>query len=161
MRTATPSSGARPMAGMPRPLEFQLVRRTPEEALFNYLVAQYHPLGYARPVGEHLNYLVYATVRPIAYLAWSSPPRHLGPATASPPGRPKCVVISVFSPTILATSFCLGSAFHIWRRRCWVRWLAESRQTGSVSTVTRSIFWRPSSILNAIAVPVIGRPTGQ
>jgi hypothetical protein len=34
-----------------RPLEFQQVRRTPEEPLFNYLVAQYHPLGYARPVG--------------------------------------------------------------------------------------------------------------
>ena len=41
-----------------RPLEFQQVRRTPEEPLFNYLVAQYHPLGYARPVGEHLKYLV-------------------------------------------------------------------------------------------------------
>jgi hypothetical protein len=62
-----------------RPLEFQQVRRTPEEPLFNYLVAQYHPLGYARPVGEHLKYLVYAAGRPIACLAWSSVPRHLGP----------------------------------------------------------------------------------
>jgi hypothetical protein len=62
-----------------RPLEFQQVRRTPEEPLFNYLVAQYHPLGYARPVGEHLKYLVYAAGRPIACLAWSSAPRHLGP----------------------------------------------------------------------------------
>jgi hypothetical protein len=61
-----------------RPLEFQQVRRTPEEPLFNYLVAQYHPLGYARPVGEHLKYLVYAAGRPIACLAWSSAPRHLG-----------------------------------------------------------------------------------
>ena len=61
-----------------RPLEFQQVRRTPEEPLFNYLIAQYHPLGYARPVGEHLKYLVYATGRPIACLAWSSAPRHLG-----------------------------------------------------------------------------------
>ena len=34
-----------------RPLEFQPVRRTPEEPLFNHLVAQYHPLGYTRPVG--------------------------------------------------------------------------------------------------------------
>jgi hypothetical protein len=34
-----------------RPLEFQPVRRTPEEPIFNYLVAQYHPLGYTRPVG--------------------------------------------------------------------------------------------------------------
>jgi len=61
-----------------RPLEFQPVRRTPEEPLFDYLVAQYHPLGYVRPVGEHLKYLVYATGRPIACLAWSSAPRHLG-----------------------------------------------------------------------------------
>jgi hypothetical protein len=61
-----------------RPLEFQPVRRTPEEPLFNYLVAQYHPLGYVRPVGEHLKYLVYAAGRPIACLAWSSAPRHLG-----------------------------------------------------------------------------------
>jgi hypothetical protein len=61
-----------------RPLEFQQVRRTPEEPLFNYLVAEYHPLGYARPVGEHLKYLVYAAGRPIACVAWSSAPRHLG-----------------------------------------------------------------------------------
>jgi hypothetical protein len=60
-----------------RPLEFQQVRRTPEEPLFNYLVAQYHPLGYVRPVGEHLKYLVSAAGRPIACLAWSSAPRHL------------------------------------------------------------------------------------
>jgi Domain of unknown function (DUF4338) len=61
-----------------RPLEFQQVRRTPEEPLFNDLVAQYHPLGYARPVGEHLKYLVSAAGRVIACLAWSSAPRHLG-----------------------------------------------------------------------------------
>jgi len=61
-----------------RPLEFQQVRRTPEESLFNYLVAEYHPLGYTRPVGEHLKYLVYAAGRPIACVAWSSAPRHLG-----------------------------------------------------------------------------------
>jgi len=61
-----------------RPLEFQQVRRTPDEPLFNQLVAQYHPLGYIRPVGEHLKYLVYAAGRPIACLAWSSAPRHLG-----------------------------------------------------------------------------------
>src|SRR3984957_11240729 len=61
-----------------RPLEFQQVRRTPDEPLFNDLVAQYHPLGYIRPVGEHLKYLVYAAGHPIACLAWSSAPRHLG-----------------------------------------------------------------------------------
>jgi hypothetical protein len=59
-------------------LEFRQVRRTSEEPLFNYLVAQYHPLGYTRPMGEHLKYLVYAAGRPIACLAWSSAPQHLG-----------------------------------------------------------------------------------
>lgn len=54
------------------------VRRTPEEALFNSLLEQYHYLGYTQPVGEQLKYLVYANERPIACAAWSSAPRHLG-----------------------------------------------------------------------------------
>jgi hypothetical protein len=62
-----------------RPLEFHQVRHTEEEALFNSLLDQYHYLGYAQPVGEHLKYLIYALERPIACLAWSSAPRHLGP----------------------------------------------------------------------------------
>jgi hypothetical protein len=61
-----------------QPLEFRQVRRTPEEALFNNLLEQYHYLRYAQPVGEHLKYLVYAQGRPIACLSWSSAPRHLG-----------------------------------------------------------------------------------
>jgi hypothetical protein len=61
-----------------RPLEFRLVRRTSEEVLFNNLIDQYHPLQYTQPVGEHLKYTVYAGGRPIACLAWSSAPRHLG-----------------------------------------------------------------------------------
>jgi hypothetical protein len=61
-----------------RPLEFRNVRRTPEEALFNSLIEQYHPLHYVQPVGEHVKYMVYATGRPVACLAWSSAPRHLG-----------------------------------------------------------------------------------
>ena len=60
------------------PLQVRQVRRTPEEALFNGLLAQHHYLGYTQPVGEHLKYLVFAQGRPIACLAWSSAPRHLG-----------------------------------------------------------------------------------
>ena len=60
------------------PLEVRQVRRTPEEALFNSLLAQHHYLGYTQPVGEHLKYLVLAQGRPVACVAWSSPPRHLG-----------------------------------------------------------------------------------
>jgi len=60
-----------------RPLQFQLVRRTADEPLFNSLMEQHHYLGYEQPVGEHLKYLVWANGRPIACLAWSSAPRHL------------------------------------------------------------------------------------
>jgi hypothetical protein len=60
------------------PIEFQPVRRTAEEPLFNSLMEQYHYLGYEQPVGEHLKYLVWAQQRPVASLAWSSSPRHLG-----------------------------------------------------------------------------------
>ena len=59
-------------------LSLHQVRRTPEEALFNSLIEQHHYLGYTQPVGEHLKYLVYAQGRPVACLAWSSSPRHLG-----------------------------------------------------------------------------------
>lgn len=60
------------------PLEVRQVRRTPEEALFNSLLEEHHYLGYTQPVGEHLKYLVYAQGRPVACVAWSSAPRHLG-----------------------------------------------------------------------------------
>lgn len=62
-----------------RPLEFHQIRHTLEEPLFNSLLDRYHYLGYAQPVGEHLKYLVYALGKPVACLAWSSAPRHLGP----------------------------------------------------------------------------------
>lgn len=61
-----------------QPLEFQPVRRTADEPLFNSLMEQHHYLGYEQPVGEQLKYLVWADSRPIACLAWSSAPRHLG-----------------------------------------------------------------------------------
>lgn len=60
------------------PLEVQQVRRTPAEKLFGSLMQDHHYLGYTQPVGEHLKYLVYARGQPVAALAWSSAPRHLG-----------------------------------------------------------------------------------
>jgi hypothetical protein len=62
-----------------QPLEFRLVRRTPEEPLFNALIEHHHYLGYTQPVGEQLKYIVFAANRPVACLAWSSSARHLGP----------------------------------------------------------------------------------
>jgi hypothetical protein len=61
------------------PLAFHQVRRSADEPLFNSLLAQHHYLGYQQPVGEHLKYLVVAADRPVACVAWSSAPRHLGP----------------------------------------------------------------------------------
>jgi hypothetical protein len=60
------------------PLEIEPVRRTADEPLFNSLLESHHYLGYEQPVGEHLKYLVWAQGRPLACLAWSSAPRHLG-----------------------------------------------------------------------------------
>ena len=61
-----------------QPIELQQVRRTGDEPLFNSLMEHYHYLGYEQPVGEHLKYLAWAAGRPVACLAWSSAPRHLG-----------------------------------------------------------------------------------
>ncbi len=54
------------------------IRRTPFEKMFNSLVDQYHYLGYTQPVGEHLKYIAFSYDRPIACLAWSSAPWHIG-----------------------------------------------------------------------------------
>jgi Domain of unknown function (DUF4338) len=61
-----------------QPLEFVQVRRSADEPLFNSLTEEHHYLGYEQPVGEHLKYLVWAHGRPIACVAWSSAPRHIG-----------------------------------------------------------------------------------
>jgi hypothetical protein len=60
-------------------IRFCQVRRSGEEPLFDGLIEAYHYLGYSRPVGEHLKYVVYAGERPVACLAWSSAPWHMGP----------------------------------------------------------------------------------
>jgi hypothetical protein len=60
------------------PIELAQVRRTAQEPLFNGLIEHHHYLGYEQPVGEHLKYLVSVQRRPIACMAWSSAPRHLG-----------------------------------------------------------------------------------
>ena len=62
-----------------QPLVIRSVRRTSEERLFNGLIERYHYLGYSQPVGEQLKYLVCAQERPVACLAWSSGPWHMGP----------------------------------------------------------------------------------
>jgi len=70
----TPIAG--PLASL-GPLEIRLVRRADGEELFAHLLSRYHYLGYSRPVGEHLKYLVLAGARPVACLAWNSGPLKL------------------------------------------------------------------------------------
>ena len=60
------------------PLDIAQVRRRGDESLFDSLVETHHYLSYTRPVGEHLKYMVSSQGRPIACLAWSSAPRHIG-----------------------------------------------------------------------------------
>jgi hypothetical protein len=60
------------------PIEIAPVRRTADEPLFNSLMESHHYLRYEQPVGEHLKYVMWAQGRPIACMAWSSAPRHLG-----------------------------------------------------------------------------------
>ncbi len=61
-----------------KPLTFRQVRRTKHEQLCDSLIAQHHYLGYTRPVGEHLKYIVFSGKRPVACLIWSSAPYHIG-----------------------------------------------------------------------------------
>lgn len=71
---ATPIEGSLASLG---PLEIRLVRRAEGEDLFAQLLKEHHYLGYSRPVGEHLKYLVFAGTRPIACLGWGSAPLKL------------------------------------------------------------------------------------
>jgi hypothetical protein len=71
---ATPIAGS--LASL-EPLDIRLVRRAEGEKLFAHLLSRHHYLGYSRPVGEHLKYLVWAGTRPMACVGWSSAPRQL------------------------------------------------------------------------------------
>ncbi|MFA6046607.1 MAG: DUF4338 domain-containing protein [Phycisphaerales bacterium] len=60
------------------PVAIEQVRRSSYEKLFDGFVQRHHYLGYTRPVGEHLKYLVWSGGMPLACLAFSSSPRHIG-----------------------------------------------------------------------------------
>ncbi|MGD9202471.1 MAG: DUF4338 domain-containing protein [Chitinispirillia bacterium] len=60
------------------PLDFQQVRGSSLEKVYNGLISQYHYLGYCHPIGEHLKYVVYWHDRPVSCLAFCSSPRHIG-----------------------------------------------------------------------------------
>ncbi len=99
------------------PISFQQVRRTASEKLFNGLIDQYHYLGYSRPVGEHLKYLVFSNDRPIACLAFSSAAYYLGCRDSfigwSPDARKKNIHFLVYNTRFLILPWvnvgCLAS----------------------------------------------------
>jgi len=54
------------------PIDLRMVRGTPQEALHNSLIHQYHYLGYRQIVGPCLKYTAYIQTRPIACLSWGA-----------------------------------------------------------------------------------------
>jgi hypothetical protein len=61
-----------------KPLDLRMVRRTVDEGIYKGLIDEYHYLGYARPVGEHLEYVAFREGRPLACIGFCSAPRHIG-----------------------------------------------------------------------------------
>jgi hypothetical protein len=70
-----PEVSMEPLEGIlkrPHAVRLEMVRRTPGEVVWNYLVHRFHYKSYRILVGAHLKYLAYAGDRPVACLAWSS-----------------------------------------------------------------------------------------
>lgn len=60
------------------PITLRMVRWSPQERLFNGLIAQYHYLGYKQIIGAHLKYVAWAQDRPLACLGWGAAARRCG-----------------------------------------------------------------------------------
>ena len=145
-----------------QPIELQQVRRTAEEPLFNSLIEHHHYLGYEQPVGEHLKYLVWAQGRPIACLAWSSAPRHLGSRDRyigwSAEARRRNIRFIAYNTRFLILPWVQVPhlASHILGRVA-----QRFRRTGNRCTGIRFTLRRPSSIRAVFAARVIAPPTGS
>ena len=61
-----------------RPITLELVSRTDLEPLWDYLVRQYHYLGYQKLLGHRLKYLALAGEHPVAALSWSAAALRVG-----------------------------------------------------------------------------------
>ena len=138
------------------------MRRTADEPLFNSLMEQHHYLGYEQPVGEHLKYLVWAQGRPIACLAWSSAPRHLGSRDRyigwSAEARRRNIRFIAYNTRFLILPWVQVPhlASHILGRMA----SAYCPATGSGCTAIRFTSRKPSSIPAVFAGPVTAPPTG-
>jgi hypothetical protein len=54
-------------------ISLELVSNTIQEPLWDYLVRNYHYLGYRKLLGHRLKYLAFVNKRPIAAFSWSAP----------------------------------------------------------------------------------------
>ena len=154
----------RPVRGSLRellPLDFQQVRRTAQEPLFDSLVEQYHYLRYQQPVGEHLKYLVFAKGQAIACLAWSSAVRHLASRDRfigwSTEVRKRNLRLLAYNSRFLILP---SVTVRIWPRTFWVAWQSWCRVMGRRCMRILFIGWKRSSIRHASKAPVIARRTG-
>ena len=143
-------------------VEIQPVRRTAEEPLFNSLMEHYHYLGYEQPVGEHLKYLAWAQSRPIACLAWSSAPRHLGSRDRyigwSATARRRNIRFIAYNTRFC---FCPGCACRTWLPTFWGRRPARFPMIGNGCTAIPFTSRKPSLIPGVFGAPATGRPTGD
>ena len=145
-----------------QPLEFEQVRRTAQEPLFNSLMEEHHYLGYEQPVGEHLKYLVSAQGRPIACLAWSSAARHLGSRDRylgwNAEARRRNIRFIAYNTRFLILPWVRVEhlASHILGRMA-ARISGDWRGCMDI----RFTFWKPSWIRSASEGPVIAPPTGS
>ena len=141
-----------------KPLELVAVRRTPQEGLYDGLIAQHHYLGPAHGVGEQAKYLAFSQDRPLACLGFTSAPRHLGPRDRfigwSPAVRRAHVHELAYNTRFLILPWV---ECRIWPRTCSGPWRGALPRTGKVSTAIRCITWRPSSIPSASRGPAIAR----
>jgi hypothetical protein len=144
-----------------QPLAFEQVRRTAQEPLFNSLMEEHHYLGYEQPVGEHLKFLVWAQGRPIACLAWSSAPRHLGSRDRyigwDAAARRSRIRFIAYNTRFLILPWVRVE--HL-ARICWAAWRRGSPMTGNRCMGIRFTSWRRSSIRSGSAAPVTEQLTG-
>jgi len=123
---------------------------------------QHHYLKYEQPVGEHLKYLAWAQGRPIACLAWSSAPRHLGSRDRyigwNAEARRRNIRFIAYNTRFLILPWVRVPhlASHLLGR--WQRYF---QAIGSGCTATRFTSRKPSSIPDVFAEPVTARQTGN
>lgn len=61
-----------------QPIELRSVRKTKFEKLYNSLICEHHPLGYAQAVGENFKYIAFSSGRPVGCIGFSSPAWYIG-----------------------------------------------------------------------------------